>query len=480
MILPIQDISKPFGGLGINGERKIKLKGIRGRLVGSYFIVILAAVTILEVFLIFSVRFYYYQNVESTLTNQAEISSNFYNRYLAGNRLENQSADLLESVKNNTKAQIQIIDSRGDVLEDSLNIRDKGSIRTPDVEQALKGNIGKWQGEIQTEPVLSVAYPLLMNGEVVGIIRFITSLAEINKVVNNITLALLAAGFVVVIVTTTVSLLLAKTIIDPVRELTITAEKMAKGDFSIQAVNRYRDELGKLADTLNFMAREISKNERLKNEFIASVSHEIRTPLTSIKGWALTLQDGVENREELKEGLQIIEKETTRLTCLVEELLDFSKLEAGRVSLKVTNLNIKELLLQIERQILPRANRQGIDFKVVIEEFLPIIKADKNRIKQVLMNVIDNALKFTPPEGTINVSADATNKGVTIIVEDTGIGIKEDEIKYVTQKFYKGESKESGSGLGLSISNEIIRMHKGKLQIQSSAKGTKVTIILPC
>jgi signal transduction histidine kinase len=305
-------------------------------------------------------------------------------------------------------------------------------------------------------------------------------LAVIDQVVNTITYVLVGTGLVVILIALTVSLLLSRTLTIPIRNLTSTAEKMAKGNFAVRANKRSNDELGKLADTLNFMANEVQRNNKLKNEFISSVSHELRTPLTSIKGWAVTLQADATNRHLLNDGLEIIEQESDRLTDLLEELLDFSKLEAGRLTLHIEQVDVHALLQYMEKQITPRAQRQGIAFLVNIHQELPKIQADENRLKQVLINVLDNALKFTSYGGRMEMNAAVVDKHLHITVSDSGEGISPEDLAHVMEKFYKGKHKTEGSGLGLAISRDIIELHGGKLTIDSAVgQGTKVGIRLP-
>jgi signal transduction histidine kinase len=470
--------------MGIDGGRMDKLKGIKVRLVGSYLLVIFLTVSILIGFLILAAKQYYHQNVEEIITQQAEVSALFYNRYLAKENLEEQAPELLRSFSMNTPAQVQIISSKGQLLQDSMGTNRKGTvINTSDVQSSLRGKIGEWRGSIPEtgEPALSVAYPLRFNDQVVGVARFITSLTETNSVIQTITYVLISIGFAAVAIAAIVSLLLSNTITNPVKEITQVAGIMAAGNFSVRAKKRYDDEIGKLVDTLNYMASELTRSEQLKNEFIASVSHELRTPLTSIKGWAMTLRTGdLKNKQEVIDGLHIIENETDRLTVLVEELLDFSKFEAGRITLNLQNLNIKHLLEYMEKQMSPRALRQGIKFDISYADHLPTIKADENRLKQVLINVLDNALKFTPHGGSIHVESYTRQNHVGIIIRDTGQGIPTEDLPYVKQKFYKGRSKRAGSGIGLAISTEIIRLHQGQLHIKSvPGEGTIVEIILP-
>jgi len=457
---------------------------IQKRLVGSYFIVILVTVCVLEMFLIMFVKVYYYHNVERTLMNQAELSASFFQQYFADEDLAAQAKRLLSGFSQNTSAQVQIISASGQLLQDSTGIpAGKNMADYQDVQTALKGGAGVWNGREPStrEPVLAVAYPLQAKDMTVGAVRFATSLTETAKTVRQISVIFISAGVMVIALVAALSFFLSRTITSSITELKRAAEKMADGDFSARARKRYRDELGALADTLNTMAVKIRQNEQLKNDFISSVSHEIRTPLTSIKGWVVTLKAHQEDGKiTLQDGLEIIETETDRLTKLVDELLDLSKLDSGRIVLFRTPIEVCELLRHIGKQLAPRAVRQGISLEVEADNALPVILADENRLKQVLINLLDNSLKFTEPGGTIKVYARAADEHIVITVEDTGVGIERQDMPNVRRMFYKGSNSAAGSGLGLSISEEIVRLHKGELIMDSQTGiGTKIDIYLP-
>ncbi|MTI86116.1 MAG: HAMP domain-containing protein [Firmicutes bacterium] len=459
------------------------MQGIKKRLVGSYLMVIVLTVLIMETFLLVGIRQYYYDNVQDVLEKQVEVAGNFYGRYLSGKDLEREAGTLLESFSSTTAAQVQIIDTGGMVLADSQGSPAAGKMSLNDIQRALAGESGQWQGNLPVtgEPALSVAYPLKSGAQVVGAVRFVTSLTGIHGVVRNAAIILIAVGLLVVLLAAAVSVILSATITGPVERITRVAEEMAAGRFSARADKKYDDEVGKLADTLNYMAEEIVRYDQLKNQFIASISHELRTPLTSIKGWAVTLRSGeLKNMDEINDGLSIIERENDRLTLLVDEMLDFSRLSAGKITLQQDTVHLRKLLDSILKQLNPRARRQRINLVCKTAQDLPVVKADPNRLKQVFLNLLDNAFKFTPPGGTVRVSAQAGEDQMQIKIADTGVGIPHAELLKVKQKFYKGTSS-AGSGIGLSICDEIVQLHRGQLIINSTpGQGTEVQLFFPC
>jgi signal transduction histidine kinase len=446
-------------------------------------LIILITVVILEVLLINGIKNYYYKNVESILSNQIEFSTNFYSRYFSSSSLEDIIIDDIDVFWRHTAAQVQILTLDGKLLMDSLGVIKNDNMIYPDIEEALTNGKGVWIGHVayDDEPVLAVSKPLKYQGEAIGIIRFISSLEKTNDIIKQITIFLVWMGVFVVLVSGVVSLFIANSIIKPLKEVTAVAEKLADGQFKTRSRVRVNDEIGRLSNTLNYMADEILKKEQLKNDFISSVSHELRTPLTSIKGWAITLKAGeIPDKELLNDGLDIIEKECDRLTQMVEELLDFSRFTSGRIQLEKEMFNLKKTMIIISKQLEPRAKYNGIQFIVNIDENIGGYVGDENRIKQVFINILDNAFKFTDEGGKVYLNATKKGKEYIIEIEDTGIGIPEEDLPNVTEKFYKGKNSKSHSGIGLSISDEIVKLHGGTLNIESKeGKGTKVIVSLP-
>lgn len=457
---------------------------IKTRLVGNFMLVIVITVLILEIFLVNSVKQYYYKTVEDILSNQIMLSADFYSRYFSSTNLQDIIIDDVDVFWHQTSAQVQILDLEGKVLMDSIGAYHSTEIiNTSDIANALEGERGTWIGNVDytNSSVMAVSYPLMVEGEIIGILRFISTLEETNKIIKNIAKILLVVGVIVISISGFVSIFLANTIIKPLEEVTQVAEKMADGQLKIRTEKRFDDEIGKLSDTLNYMAEELIKKEQLKNDFISSVSHELRTPLTSIKGWAITLKSQeLKDEELLIDGLDIIEKESDRLSTMVEELLDFSRFVSGRITLDKDSIDIKNVIERIGKQLQPRADENKIDFTYSYDPKLPIIIADGNRLKQVLINLLDNAFKFTPDGGRVILSANSIEDGVLIQVEDNGVGISGEDLPYIKDRFYKGKNSKSNSGLGLSICDEIIKLHDGVMEIESKLdEGTKISVFLP-
>lgn len=458
------------------------MKSIKTRLSVSYFITIFLTVVILETICFISIKNYYYKSIEQALRAQAQISVKFYKKYLDNSDLKKSSQDIVENLYYSTNAHIQVISKDSKIVVDSLGIAEGTKITSPDIKAANSGKKYTWIGvpEYTKEKSMCVSYPLEHYGDNnYSVIRLTSSLKDVDKFLERLLLLFVVVGIVVIFIILLISILISNSITKPLKKIIIAAKKMAEGKFNVRAEKKYNDEVGILADTLNYMAEEILKNEKLKNDFISSVSHELRTPLTSIKGWALTLKiKEFTDPVKREEGLDIIVQESGRLSEMVEELLDFSRFQSNRIILNIEPVDLGELLSNIINQMKPRADRNNINMHASIED-LGKINADRNRLKQVFINILDNSLKFTEEGGKIHIKLFNHEGQAVISVEDSGCGIEPQHLPSVLKKFYKADIKRPGSGIGLAICDEIVKLHGGTISVESTVGiGTRVTVYL--
>ncbi len=457
---------------------------IKSRITLNFMFIIIITVIVLEFFFIANIRQNYYQNLEDTLFNQLQTSADLYIRYFSDTTLSENIINNVDTFWRQVTARVEIIDMQGRVLMNSQGVIADPTAEMADIQSALEGEKGVWIGRAPAggEKVMAAACPIVVAREQVGVLRFVASLEEVDGEIRKIACRFFSFGGLVIFISGLMSIFLAKTITEPLKQITRAAEEMARGNYQVKSASKSKDEIGRLSRTLNYLASEILQRDALKNDFISSVSHELRTPLTSIKGWAITLKQGFENREFLQDGLDIIEKESDRLTNMVAELLDFSRFVSGKITLKEERVNIPELLEHLRMQLTPRALREEIDFQI---EFAgngkdPFLYTDGNRLKQVFINLLDNAFTFTAPGGRVFLAATQGEGRYCFYIEDTGCGIAEEELPRVKEKFYKGKTSKSQNGIGLSISDEIVRLMKGKLEISSKVgQGTRVAVYLP-
>ncbi|MBO7748806.1 HAMP domain-containing histidine kinase [Paenibacillus sp. MWE-103] len=456
---------------------------LRSRLVWNYGVLIVLVVVMLGSLFGTLVWNYYYSSAVSSVLQRAQTEAALHNRQIADEPTKEKARYMLQNMAAGT-AHLQLLTGSGAIIVDSDGFDGNGKvIDTPDVRAALVHDKGIWRGRdpVTNERIIAVTLPVKEGARIAAMFRYTASLSTVDRIIANILWLTVLVGSTVVLLFFTMSVLIANRIARPIRNLTKVAEKMAEGDWSRRAVPRDRDEIGRLAETLNTMASELTRREKLKEDFISSISHELRTPLTSIKGWSETLASGdPSDVEELNLGLAIIDRETERLSGLVEDLLDFSKLYAKSIVLHPEMLDVRRTLEETLRQFEARGQRESVTIRGDLGDEGLTAKVDANRMKQVFINVMDNALKFTPKGGSILVGAGRQDGFARLTIRDTGVGIPPEDLPHVTEKFYKGTSQRSGSGLGLAICKEIVELHGGMFRLDSAVDvGTTVTILLP-
>lgn len=459
-------------------------RSIGKRLVKSFLLIIIITVTIIGVSLVFGFKQFYYNTIENELENRLIVSIDSYNKFYSDKTIEGLLIDDTDLLWGHINAEVQVLDPNGYVLMDTIGAISDEPVSTSDFNSAKFGNISSWVGsnKYTDEMIMAITGPLRNSkGETIGYLRFISSMEEANNAILKTSLTILLLSFLVVLITTFVSFLLANSIVKPIKELTAVANKMADGQYKVRSEIDTDDELGQLSRTLNKMAEEILKKDQIKNDFISSISHELRTPLTSIKGWAVVLKSAKEDEKELLlDGLNIIENESDRLAKMVEELLDFSRYISGRIQLEKDTFNIVDVCSDVAKQMRPRAESNKVEFITDIKDDKALVIGDENRIRQLLINLLDNAIKFTSEKGWVKFAANQEGNDFVILVSDNGVGISKEELEHVKEKFYKGKHSNSHSGIGLSISDEIAKLHGGTLEIFSEEKiGTTVKVTIP-
>lgn len=383
------------------------------------------------------------------------------------------------------KVEVQIFDKNDNMLVTTNGFASPGvaEAATDYAEAKKTGSEAWWYGKnANGERVLAVTdvLPDLGNGSH-GYYRVLVSMEEVIDsyalfLTVSILVGVLALGFSMI-----TGAYFIRSIVRPVREVTATARKIASGDLETRLIVKQNDEIGELCDTINYMATELETTGKSKNDFISSVSHELRTPLTAIKGWGETVRMSIgEDDEIVKRGVDVMLGEADRLSGLVEELLDFSRIEAGKLTI-TTSLNdpisIVGSVVDMYEEI---ARQQKISLVFVKPEENEMIMADRDRIKQVFINVIDNAVKYTAAGGHIVVSAFNEEGCIRVTISDTGCGIAAKDLNHVKEKFFKSNTNVRGSGIGLAVADEIIKSHNGLLFLESTeGEGTTVTVVLP-
>ena len=268
---------------------------------------------------------------------------------------------------------------------------------------------------------------------------------------------------------------------DPIGALTRVARRIADGSYGTRIEPGPDNEIGQLSEELNLMSEKVAVAEKTRTDFISQVSHELRTPLTAIEGWAETIAFDPAVQGDSLRGIQIISKEAERLTGMVSEMLEFARIQDGRFNLRIELIDIAAELEDALFTYGELIKQAGIELDYTQPPMeIPLIPGDPERLKQVFLNLLDNAVKHGGEGGRVSVSLRSEAEGVVIRIRDYGRGIPENELPHVKEKFYKGSSKNRGTGIGLSVCDEIVTRHNGRLSIENAeGGGTLVTILLP-
>lgn len=463
---------------------QVKIRGIRRRwLLNSVGIV---ALIILLVLATFGAAFwnYYYSDTADDLMRKASSTANGFRLYTYTDYLS-AAQQTINNYEEKGRLELQFLDIYGAVLFSGNDLTAGSTPGTQDIQDALEGrSVTYWRGRdpVTGERILAASSPVIYRGETVGIIRYVTSLSGIDRqfVFSMAVLATVALGIFAMVYFS--NLYFVRSIVEPLAAITEIARVIADGSYGVQIEKKFDDEIGELTDTINDMSLKIRQSEKTQSEFISSVSHELRTPLTAITGWAETIQNGeLADPRDVKKGMNIIVSEARRLTNMVEELLEFSRIEDGRFTLSVEPLDLKAELEDAVYTYTEFFRREGIvlNYTDCPEEMLPI-SGDPERLRQVFCNLLDNAAKHGGAGKRIDVSITQEGEEAVIQIRDYGPGVPESELPFIKNKFYKGSSKARGSGIGLAVCEEIVTRHEGLLDIgNAEGGGCVVTIRLP-
>lgn len=453
--------------------------------------ILFATIAILFIFcciIVFSVCTRYFNSAELAMrVRNTKSVDTFFTSYNDGTE-ETFSLGAFEFVENFAYKDIMevwVIDKDGKAIISSSGFSITYSGSWEDYELALSSadRIGVARLRLDSgEPVTAMTYILRDQNNVnYGALRYMISMEEMYEQLSFIGIIVLLVFIFVVVLISASGMYFVSSIVNPVAEIRKTTSEIAKGNFSARIMyDYYDDEIGELCRSINEMALQLSEIDQMKNDFISTVSHEIRTPLTAIKGWGDTLKNVHDNPEILQKGLDIIIAETGRLSSMVEELLDYSRMQNGGIRLIKEQVDICELTENVYSFYKQRAEKEEIELSINVPSSPVIIIADVDKLRQVLINILDNAIKYTKDGGKVEITVESIQKYVRILFVDTGCGISQKDLPHIKEKFYKANNTIRGTGIGLAVADEIVASHFGELNIYSEVSvGTKVEIFLP-
>lgn len=470
----------------------MKIKSTFGKTFIYYIIVLLVSTFLLSLGFTGIFREYFYSEQKNDLLNQAMKISDIYtqsyvNEVFDEYYFESEIAILDKYMDYSffmTDKNLNVIAESKDILNESV----KNKISPfPEYDDILNGKIRWIKGNIDdvySQSRYILCYPIIHNNMVESIVFVSVPLSELIENINRMYIIVaffLLLAFILGFVTIN---LVVSEFVKPVRELNSAAKYISKGNFEekIEIRNNTNDELKELCHTFNKMAENLESLEKRRREIISNISHDLRSPITSIRGFLQAMLDGTIREDKYKHYMEIIYKETERLQILSDNILDLTKLDNSVNALNITEFDINSVINEVINLIKVRADEKNIYLKMVTESERISVKGDIEKIRRVINNLVDNAVKFTEKGGIIVCSKIKDGKAY-ISVEDTGIGLSDEEQTRVFERLYKADASrgmdKTGSGLGLAIVKEFVKAHKQTIELESEkGKGSKFTFTL--
>ncbi len=448
-------------------------------------ILALGLVCVLAVTAVFATH--YYSNVRSDMHERAEVTADFFAEYLnqSYNEYYQSCINYAQTFSDKDRLELQFISKDGDLVASSYAQWAGASPKTGEILEAMETRaIRPYTGRDPAtgERIMAMSSPMIYsNGEVIGVLRFVTSTALIDKQIFQVALISFGALLLILMVVLISGEYFMRSIMTPVQDITVKAQQIANGSYGAQIRTKYQDEIGALADTINELSVKISQNEKMQTEFISQLSHELRTPLTVINGWCETLMMDEQMDEMTRQGMKTIHGESARMIEMVTELLNFTRMQGENVTL---SMELKDIRSSFEEAVFMYGSRLSADGILLNylenDDDIPEIRCDTDKLRQVFLNILDNAAKHGGEGKQIDASIHFEDGEVVIRIRDYGPGIPEDEIPLVTKKFFKGSSKARGTGIGLAVCDEIVELNDGTLTLENAqGGGTLVTVTLP-
>ncbi len=447
---------------------------IRFRLTATFLTIILAVMLIISLFLYNILERYHMNNLLIHLERTGFLASEFLVGHLRGQIDTIRLSSLAENISHQADARVVFIDDKGLVVGDSVRVGGllNQTLEHEDVQIALAGEVSSsttYSTRIEHQ-VKQIAIPVKEdNNTIIGVIFLSTSLEGVNQTLADIRIFLFLATLLAMAVVGGGSVVLARRFTGPLEELTMAAKKMSEGNLDQHIVFSSEDEIGRLAEQFNIMARRLNYYTKNLKKFAADVAHEVRTPLTTMSLLTKSLKEHDMEPKQQKEFIEDLDNELDRLVALVNDLLELSKLEKNKVEYEKISMNT--LLQDMIGENKYRFERAGLNLAGFIPDQSLKVFAVPRQLRQVVSNLLDNALNYTPPGGMVTISLYQDGSEVITKVEDTGSGIPKEDQSFIFERFFRVDRARSreggGTGLGLAIVSEIIAKHNGRVWVES-------------
>lgn len=410
------------------------------------------------------------------LTNQSEVMDIMFQ-------------NIIDTVSSNTQSSVTVFDNNGFMLATSGKKLNRTSFeKVSDVvsKPVLKGESIVTMDVYRDksgEKILTVGAPLIHDNEIYGGVMFNQLVPDVMSMYDFVSHRMIVMIIIAMVMAGILFYVLSLRITSPISKMNAAVIEFSKGNFANKVHYTADNEFGELAKNINMMAASLDNLENLRKGFISDVSHELRTPLTTISGFVEGILDGTIPEEARDEYLEVVLSESKRLSRLITSLLQVSRMESGEAKLDRSDFDLNELarvsLLKFEMMI----TSKNIDVSLNIGEGRLMVNADKDNITQVFINLINNAVKFTPEGGSISIEIEEKRDKAVINIINTGHGIESDKLQFIWDRFYKTDKSRSedrtGMGLGLYIVKRILDMHNENIQVQSRVdEFTKFTFTL--
>lgn len=463
-------------------------KSLFTKLMSTNFIVILISYCLVAVFLSLWFNNYYYNQRIRALVNEGKNLNQVVEEYINGEVDEENLKFELSVIDRFLGARIYVVDRYGVVFGYSGDEEEQvvgKQLTNVEIDEVRSGNIVINTGtfiERLSSPMLTVGMPIIINNQVQSGVFLHTSMDEIKDTVDRVYFIIWISAFFAIIISAVILYYFSNRIlIKPLGKINHIAKAIASGEFDKRVNLVSDDEIGDLAQSFNYMADSLQSLERMRRDFISNVSHELRSPMTSINGFIVGILDGTIPQEKWSYYIEIVHGETKRLIRLINDLLDLGRLESGEFSLRIENFDINELIRERVVKFEDRIEKKEVEMDVILVGNRLKAKGDRDRIDQVITNLLDNAIKFVPQGGEIKIRTEIKQDRVLVSVYNNGPGIPKEEIQYIWDRFHKvdkARTKGGGTGLGLSIARQIINQHNQNIWVESGEIGTKFIFTL--
>jgi len=472
------------------------MRTVQSKITLTYILLALGLTGILGILLSASLERYFREMITSELKDRTELFAFVLSQQAERELNYHEFYTQLKQMSIKDKVRITVIDSTGTVVAESHLKEDEitkveNHLFRPEVQEAMTKGIGvniRHSGTVNADMLYvakQVSFSLLLNGKPrnVQFLRLAIPLTELQSMINHIRFLILIVSVTTVAVVIAVSIFVSRRITRPINQMAQIVKEIRAGNLDKRVEIKSKDEIGQLADVINSMVErlnqdmvQLKKLEQVRSQFLANVSHELRTPVFSIQGFIETLLDGaIDDPTVNRNFLEKARQHTIRLNNLLNDLIEISRIESGEMKMSFRYFDIENFLKQVVDEMKSEAENKAIDLRYLENRTRDVeVLGDKERLKQVMINLIDNALKYTDSGGKVDVYFEDGEDLVKVFVKDTGCGIAQEHIPRIFERFYRVDKDRSrevgGTGLGLAIVKHIVEAHKGELSVPSELK----------